>query len=242
MTGSTTFGVGSNWTPSEKTISVCNTGGCNLSVSSASINCSDFTAIANPFPAKVSPDSCLQLALAFTPTLPGAVGCQLTIASDDPDTPSVTRPLTAHTPPSLSLHAGVVEPHGAIHSVARLGSTFTLDFVYPFQPNWAWDVRLGYSRFDGRPGQPDVNVWNVLANVKYTLNPAALQRFFVNGGGGLYHFTPGAREAGFNLGAGINIPVKPRFALEGSYNYHQAFTASPDLKFSQFQVGLLATF
>jgi hypothetical protein len=34
--------------------------------------------------------------------------------------------------------------------------------------------------------------------------------------------------------------VGPRFAIEGTYNYHEVFTPSPNLRFSQFQVGLLA--
>ncbi|MBW8836656.1 MAG: choice-of-anchor D domain-containing protein, partial [Burkholderia sp.] len=45
VTGSTDFGVASAWTPAEKTVSVCNTGGCNLSVTAATINCTDFTLV-----------------------------------------------------------------------------------------------------------------------------------------------------------------------------------------------------
>jgi hypothetical protein len=80
------------------------------------------------------------------------------------------------------------------------------------------------------------------ANVRFTVNPAAPVRFFVNGGPGLFHFTPGDVEGGFNLGAGLNIPAGRRFAFEGTYDYHLAFTASPNLEFSQFQAGLLISF
>jgi hypothetical protein len=73
-------------------------------------------------------------------------------------------------------------------------------------------------------------------------NPADPVRLFFNGGLGLYHFDPGNFEAGGNLGVGVNIPVGVRFALEGTYNYHAAFTASPVVKYSQFQLGLLVSF
>ncbi len=82
----------------------------------------------------------------------------------------------------------------------------------------------------------------VLANARDTFNPAAPQRLFINAGGGLYHFDPGAREGGINIGVGLNVPVGPRFAIEGTYNYHEVFTPSPNLRFSQFQVGLLVSF
>jgi hypothetical protein len=30
-----------------------------------------------------------------------------------------------------------------------------------------------------------------------------------------FHWDPGDAEFGFNVGAGVQIPVKPRFAIEG---------------------------
>ena len=242
VTGSTDFGVASAWKPAERTLSVCNTGGCPLSVASASVGCSDFTLVQNPFPAPVAPGSCLDLVVRFTPALPGAKSCTLTIASNDPDTPVVSRTLSARTPPFLSLHAGLAEPHGALHSVVKDGSTFHLDFVYPWRPRWAWDVRLGSTRFDGRPCCDDIDLSTLSANVRYTFNPAAAVHIFLNGGLGLYHFDPGTFEGGGNLGLGLNVPVGPRFALELTYNYDSAFTAAPDLDFSQIQLGLLVSF
>jgi len=67
-------------------------------------------------------------------------------------------------------------------------------------------------------------------------------RVFLNGGIGAYHFDPGNFEGGANLGVGLNVPLVPIFALELTYNYHSAFTAAPDLDFSQLQLGLLVSF
>ncbi|MFY9825657.1 MAG: choice-of-anchor D domain-containing protein [Thermoanaerobaculia bacterium] len=242
VTGSTDFGTASAWKPAERTLAVCNTGGCPLSVASAAVGCADFTLIQNPFPASLAPGSCLDLVARFTPVLPGAKSCTLTITSNDPDTPVVNRTLTARTPPFLSLHAGLAEPHGALNSEVRQGSTFHLDFVYPWRPRWAWDVRLGSSRFDGRICCEDVGLASLSADVKYTFNPASPVHVFVNAGLGLYHFNPGDFEGGGNLGLGLNVPVGPRFALELTYNYDAALTPSPNLDFSQVQLGLLVSF
>ncbi len=242
VTGSTDFGTVSNWAPGEKTVSVCNTGACDLAVSSATVSCPDFTLINNPFPAIVSHDSCVDLVVRFTPVLPGSKSCTLSIASNDPDSPAVVRTLTGRTPPFFSLHAGLAVPHGALHAIATQGSTFHLDFVYPWKPKWAWDVRLGATRFDGRAGNPDTDLSTLSANAKYTFVPGSSVRLFVNGGFGLYHFNPGRFEAGGNLGLGLNVPLGRRFALELTYNYDSAFTASPNRRFSQAQLGLLTSF
>lgn len=242
VTGSPDLGVVSAWTHGEKTLSVCDTGGCGLSVASASAGCADFTLIHNPFPATVSHDSCLDLVVRFTPTRPGLRSCNLTVSSDDPDTPVVSRTLTARTPPFFSLHAGLANPHGALHGVAKQGSTFNLDLVYPFRPRWAWDVRLGFSKLDGRSGHPDTDLASLSANAKLTLNPGAPVHVFLNAGLGLYHFDPGAFEAGGNVGFGLKVPVGRRFALEATYNYHSTFTAAPNLALDQVQLGLLISF
>lgn len=243
VTGATDFGVASAWRPAERTLAVCNTGGCPLTVSAATVGCADFTLVQNPFPAAIPAGSCLDLVARFTPVLPGRKSCTLSIASDDPDTPVVNRTLTARTPPFVSLHAGLSQPHGALSGSVRQGSAFQLDFVYDWRPRWAWDVRLRSARFDGRPCCDDVELSAASANVKYTLTPGAPVRVFLNGGLGLYHFNPGDVEGGGNLGLGINVPLAARrFALELAYNYDSAFTASPNLKFSQVQLGLLISF
>lgn len=242
VTGSTDFGVTSAWKPAEKTVSVCNTGACNLAVASASVDCADFTLVNNPFPATVSPDSCLHLVVRFTPTLPGPKSCNLTIASDDPDTPVVVHTLTARTPPSVSFHVGLVVPHGTLNTTADLGSSVSVGFMQPLGPNWAWDLRAGFSTFDSASGQPDTDLWTVSANAKFTVNPGDPAQLFLNGGLGVYHFDPGDFEFGGNLGLGVHVPIEPRFAIEGTYNFHSAFTASPSLNFSQIQLGLLISF
>ncbi|HKV12882.1 MAG TPA: hypothetical protein VJ725_32365, partial [Thermoanaerobaculia bacterium] len=139
-------------------------------------------------------------------------------------------------------HPGLADPHGVLNGVARQGSSFTLDFLYPVRPQLAWDLRLGVLRFDGRGANPDTDVWNLGVNAKFTINPAAPVRFFLMGGPDLYHFDPGDFEGGANLGVGLGVPAGTRFTLEATYNYHWTLTASPDLEFSQIELGLLVSF
>jgi len=98
VTGSTDFGDVCAETLAEQPVAVCNVGACNLAVSNVSIDCADFTLINNPFPAVVSPGSCPEAMVRFTPTSAGPKSCQLTITSEDPDTPVVNLTLTANTP------------------------------------------------------------------------------------------------------------------------------------------------
>ena len=241
VTGSPEFGVVSAWTPGEKTLSVCNTGACDLVVTSAVVACPDFTLV-HPFPATVSHDSCLDVVARFEPLLAGRTSCGLAIASNDPDTPVASVTLTGRTPPFLSLHAGLATPHGTLNATTNQGSTLNLGFVYPLRPRWAWDIRLGWSRLDGQAANLDTDVSTLSGNARFTINPAAPLRVFVNGGLGVYHFDPGAFEGGGNLGLGLNVPLGQRFALEATYNYHSAFTASPDLEYDQVQLGILVSF
>ena len=103
-------------------------------------------------------------------------------------------------------------------------------------------MRLGASRFDGRAGQPDVDLAMLSANARFTLNPGGPVHLFINGGLGLYDFRPGDFVGGGNLGAGLNVPLGHLFALEATYNFHSAFNASPGREFSQVQLGLLVSF
>ena len=242
VSGSTAFGVTSAWSPAERAVEVCNVGSCDLDVASAMIDCAEFSLVANPLPATLGAGSCATVVVGFTPVTQGPKSCQLTINSDDPDTPAVARPLTARTPPAFSLHAGLADAHGAFSAVADDGSTLNLDFVYPLAPKWAWDVRLGIARIDGQPGFADTDVWKLGANAKFTVNPAAPARFFLNAGPHLYHFDPGSFEGGLNLGLGLQVPAGPRFAFEATYNYHLALTAAPDLEWSELQLGFLVSF
>ena len=99
VSGSGTFGnVCAGGANGQQTITVANTGPCDLHVTSASISCPDFTIEGNPFPAIISADASLPLTIKFTPTSIGPKSCTLTITSDDPNNPTVTIPLTATTP------------------------------------------------------------------------------------------------------------------------------------------------
>lgn len=124
VTGSSAFGDVCGGAPqATQNLRVCNTGVSNLNVTSASIDCSDFTIVNNPFPAIVSPDSCLEPTISFTPTSGGLKSCTLTIASNDPSAPSTMLILTGNTPsvavdvpPASTFPATVIQSVGACSS------------------------------------------------------------------------------------------------------------------------------
>jgi hypothetical protein len=125
VTGSTDFGEVCAGALAEKTISVCNVGQCNLLVTNVAFSpgCADFILVNNPFPAVVSPDSCVDVVIRYAPTSCGAKTCALVIRTDDPDTPVVTLTVTASTPcgaidvpPDLAFPPTVIQSFGPCRS------------------------------------------------------------------------------------------------------------------------------
>lgn len=131
VSGSGSFGNVCAGTNAQQTITVANTGPCNLNVASATINCPDFTIEGNPFPATISADASLPLTIAFTPTSGGSKSCTLTITSDSGGVSGTqtTVALTATTPavnidvPPDTAPFGYNFPATVIQSVGACNST-----------------------------------------------------------------------------------------------------------------------
>jgi subtilisin family serine protease len=138
----------------------------------------------------------------------------------------------------LSLHAGLAVPFGILNNTTDPGPTINADLVYRITPQLFADLRLGYSRFRGSGGASDVDIWNLSPNLKF-IPVMSTPWLFINGGVGLYYIDAINLEGGFNLGVGLGFPIQPNLDLEGTFNYHSTFTASPDLKFGKVQIGLI---
>jgi opacity protein-like surface antigen len=48
----------------------------------------------------------------------------------------------------------------------------------------------------------------------------------------------GGTHGGLNLGAGLQFNVSPKFAVEGAYNFHNAFLSGTSFRFSTVQGGV----
>lgn len=250
VSGSTDFGFGSAWSAlhslAEKELEICNRGGCPLEVTAASIDCADFTLIDSPVPTSLTPGSCTRLTVGFEPVLPGPKRCTLTVSSNDPASPSVSRELSGHSPPRMDVRVGVAQPHGGLTHALRQGSAFELGFRMPFRAHWAWSIALGNARLDGRSNSAshdfDLNIPSFAATARFTLNPASSWRVFLEGGPSVQHFNPGDFEAGADLALGLDVPLGRRFAVDGQYRYRWAWTARPDREISQLLLGLSTSF
>ena len=83
----------------------------------------DACPVNNPFPAIVSPDSCEQVVIQFTPTSAGPKQCRLVIQTDDPDTPQKMLIVKANTPAALiDVPADLGFPPTVIQSVGACQS------------------------------------------------------------------------------------------------------------------------
>jgi photosystem II stability/assembly factor-like uncharacterized protein len=129
VTGSGHFGPVDLGRRAERTISICNTGECDLHVTKVGFKadpwkpgcrdyddceehdhhekhndqcCGRFKLVTNPFPAMVAPGSCLGVLIRFTPSCLGPQCCELVIESDDPGVSEKTVYVTGRLHRTLS--------------------------------------------------------------------------------------------------------------------------------------------
>ena len=152
----------------QRTIDVCNTGSCSLSVSSATVvqqasdaACLDFTIVSNPFAGSVEGGQCVPLTVTYTPQSLGTHSCRLKVSSNDADEPAVYIPLTATTPaplltvtPNQAFPATVIQSVGACQSSLPFPVTNTGTCPVTVQSITIGGVNGANYSLSGAPGIP----------------------------------------------------------------------------------------
>lgn len=143
---------------------------------------------------------------------------------------------------ALSFHAGIALPLGSFNTTVDPGPTVNLDLIFPLTPRLAFDLRGGLARFSASGGGPNVNAWDISANLKW-MAVVSTPWPFINGGVGAYKVGSADWAAGFNAGVGIGRPLlPPDLDIEVTLNYHRAFTPGPDVAYGKVQLGLIRRF
>jgi hypothetical protein len=168
LTGSGSFGNVCSTATEQRTVEVCNTGSCSLSVSSATVvqaasdaACLDFTIVANPFASSVQGGQCVPLVVNYTPTTLDAHSCRLKVSSNDPDEPAVYIPLTGNTPaplltvaPNQAFPATVIQSVGSCQSALPLPVTNTGTCPVTVQSITIGGINGSNYSLSGTPGIP----------------------------------------------------------------------------------------
>ncbi|MGH9665904.1 MAG: choice-of-anchor D domain-containing protein, partial [Bryobacteraceae bacterium] len=99
ITGSAVFGGVKRCHREQRTVTVCNTGECDLHVSHAGFKHKrrHFRLINNPFPATLHPGCCLNVVIQYKANERAPKSCELVIKSDDPHDPIRTVDVIAYT-------------------------------------------------------------------------------------------------------------------------------------------------
>ena len=99
VSGSTTFGGVTAGCCADRTLSICNTGGCALEVTAVHFKRRSrrWKLLNNPFPAKLRPGSCLPVVIQYRAGEKCPRPCELVIESDDPVTPVKCIEVLAYT-------------------------------------------------------------------------------------------------------------------------------------------------
>lgn len=143
---------------------------------------------------------------------------------------------------ALSIHAGVSIPHSNLNNVFNPGPNLAFDVEYRINPTFSLEGIYGYHRFRGQQFSifkvADITLHQLSVNGK-VYGGGSSTRPFLNFGGGLYVFSPGADgHGGLNVGAGVQHDISPSFAVEGVYNFHNVFTSGSSTQFSAVQGGV----
>lgn len=99
VTGSTTFGGVKCCTREQRTVTLCNTGACEVHVGEVALRHRHraFRLINNPFPATLRPGSCLSVVVQYRAIEKEPRACELVIHSNDPHARVTCLEVVAHT-------------------------------------------------------------------------------------------------------------------------------------------------
>jgi lysyl endopeptidase len=155
---------------------------------------------------------------------------------------NLTRPprRTGRLAAFLDLGAGI--PQGTFANITAVGLSLDAGLEYMVNSRLSTEAIFAWHHFpDGGAGR--VNVGRFSANAKlYFASPGSRLRPFVNGGLGVYGFSPGSVDFGANAGCGIFYGLTPRFGLQVSYNFHVVNSPGAATCFSTLQGGFRLVF
>ncbi len=129
---------------------------------------------------------------------------------------------------AVSFHLGVTIPHGSLSAFSpsvSLGG----DLEYRLPHGVSLETYVGFDHF--RSGLGDTHFVNLSERGKVTFGSGTLRPFAFFGVGG-YFASGGNNYAGVNTGVGLQYWLKHRFAIEGTYTFHNVFVTGGNARYS----------
>jgi hypothetical protein len=158
-------------------------------------------------------------------------------------TTTVTTTIEAIEPSrwSLSLHGGVNHPQGWTGGLYDGDLSAGIDLEYLINDTFAVELYLGRELLDGRGPAADLEADHLsLLGKVYILSGSS--RPFVAAGFGMYDLDPGSPELGLNAGAGLQLNLMPKLAVEVALSYHKITTPGADLELLSSNAGVRIRF
>lgn len=138
----------------------------------------------------------------------------------------------------FSIHTGYGFPLDSFKGEYDPGSSLTFDLEYPFKRYLSLYGMLGYHRFEGKsPGASALSYTNLSLNLRGYF-PLGSWRGFLQGGPGAYFPNFGSNKFGYNVGAGLSIPVRPKFEIEASADLHHVDPSGKSRLFLDPKLGI----
>lgn len=136
-------------------------------------------------------------------------------------------------------------PTGDSEPLFDTGLSARLDLRYRLLPRFALVPAVAYARFEGEEGVLDRDLWEVSVAWRWLAPPAGRSSFFVESGPALYLPSRGSSEGGCRLGAGIDLPLQPRWDrldVELGLEAHRPFDDELIPEFLRAHAGLVVGF
>jgi hypothetical protein len=138
-----------------------------------------------------------------------------------------------------SLHVGSAHPLGDLNRGADANVYVQADLAYRWTNRLDLVARLGFAQFTEETSTTlDNRHWGHASLDFQLLFPSAAgRRWYLQAGPGWYWPKGGGSDAGFNVGAGVRLPLFGPHEIEAGFDYHRLFDDA-DNAFLAFQVGV----
>jgi len=135
---------------------------------------------------------------------------------------------------AASFHLGATIPHGGLSAFSPSISVGG-DLEYRLPHGVSLETYVGFDHF--RSSLTDQHFFNLSERGKLTLGSGNLRPFTFFGVGG-YFASGGSNYAGINAGGGLQYWLNGRFAVEGTYTFHNVFISGGNARYSTVLGGI----
>ena len=138
-----------------------------------------------------------------------------------------------------SFHVGSTHPLGKSDDLAGPNIHLALDITYRLTEKLNAKLWAGINQMTSESTGPNPRWYNFSVNAQRIFPVTRFFYPYLQAGPGIYQLKNGGSYAGFNVGAGGQIPINGSFNLMFGTDYHLVLRKDPKVRFITFHIGVL---